>query len=80
MASSDSTETEVGTWYGESVLERLDRCRKFRYGQGTITATVNEAVKMSLEAARDLELEAAQDDLTRSVYAPEEDQPEPEDG
>ncbi len=63
MASSDTMETETGIWYSETVLERLDRCRKFLYGQGIITETVNDAVRGSLENARDLELAAEKDEL-----------------
>ena len=63
MASSDTMETETGIWYSETVLERLDRCRKFLYGQGIITETVNDAVRGSLENARDLELAAERDQL-----------------
>lgn len=77
MASYDSTETEVGTWHTETVLKRLDRSRRFLFGQGIITPTVNDAVRTSLEEARDLELRAGQDELAPSVYAAEEDD-EPE--
>ncbi len=63
MASSDSTETEVGTWHTETTLNRLDRCRRFLYGQGIITETVNDAVRKSLEDARDLELAAEHDQM-----------------
>ena len=65
----DSTETEVGTWHGETVLKRLDRSRRFLFGQGIITPTVNDAVRLALEEARDLELRAAFDELAPSVYA-----------
>jgi len=68
VASSDTMETETGIWYSESVLQRLDRCRKFLFGQGIITSTVNDAVRTSLEEARDLELQAGQDDMAPSVY------------
>ena len=64
----DSTETEVGTWHTETVLKRLDRSRRFLFGQGIITPTVNDAVRTSLEESRDLELQAEQDDLAKSLY------------
>ncbi|MCK5651821.1 MAG: hypothetical protein KAJ42_10605 [Gemmatimonadetes bacterium] len=80
MAKSDTMETETGVWYGETVLERLDRCRKFLFGQGILTATVNDTVRKSLEEYRDLELQAEQDDLAPSVFAAfDEEEGEPDD-
>ncbi len=76
----DSTETEVGTWHTETVLKRLDRCRKFLFGQGIITSTVNDAVRTSLEEARDLEHQAVQDDMAQSLYVVPEDDEEVEPG
>lgn len=80
MAKSDDTdmEAEIGYWPSESRMARLDRCRKFLFGQGIITHTVNDAIRTSLEESRDLEFQADQDSLAPSVYAP--DEPEEGDG
>lgn len=78
MASSDTMETETGIWYSETVLERLDRCRKFLYGQGIITETVNDAVRKELEESRNLEIRADRDQMAE---VPEHLRlPEPEEG
>ncbi len=74
----DSTETEVGTWHGESVLKRLDRSRRFLYGQGIITETVNEAVRKSLEDARDLELAAEHDHMADIPAHLQDEEEEPD--
>jgi len=80
VASSDTMDTQVGTWHSENVLKRLDRSRRFLYGQGIITETVNEAVRKSLEEARDLELAAEHDHMADiPAHLVEEDEPEPGD-
>ena len=79
MMAYDSTETEVGTWHTETVLKRLDRSRRFLYGQGIITETVNEAVRRSLEDARNLELAAEHDHLADIPACFQDDEVEPGD-
>jgi hypothetical protein len=76
MAKNDEPdmEAEIGYWPSESRMARLDRCRKFLFGQGIITQTVNDAIRTSLEESRDLEYQAVQDNLAESLYVmpPEE--------
>jgi hypothetical protein len=66
----------IPAWGTESRIDRLDRCRKYLYGEMIITSTVNEAIKTSLEEARDRQYIAELDDLTASAFTPPE---EPED-
>lgn len=73
----DRMRTEATHWYPETRLVRLDRCRRFLFGEGIITGTVNDAVRKSLLDAHELVIAAAQDTLGGFV---EEDEPEPEDG
>lgn len=82
MAKSDDTdmEAEIGYWSTESRLARLDRCRKYLYGELIITTTVNDAIRTSLEEARDRAYIADQDEMLPSVFAPGDDEPEEGDG
>jgi hypothetical protein len=73
MANTDSLESEIGTWYGETRMERLDRCRKFLFGQQIVTETVNDAIRKALEEARDREHHAEQDDMAESIYKVKEE-------
>lgn len=75
----DSMDTETAHWYPEERLERLDRCRRFLYGEQVITRTVNDAIRTSLEEARDSVLIASQDDLIPSAFATDPDDEEPDD-
>lgn len=75
----DSMETETAHWYPESRMDRLDRCRKFLYGEQIITVTVNDAIRTSLEEARDRALIADQDEMVASAFEPEEPDAETED-
>ena len=58
LNGASSMKTGAEHWYPEDRLERLDRCRRFLFGQGVITKTVNDAISASLEEAIDLYLEA----------------------
>jgi hypothetical protein len=69
---------EIGMWGTESRIDRLDRCRKYLYGEMIITQTVNEAVKTSLEEARDRAYIADQDDMTASAFEPPAEEPDDE--
>jgi hypothetical protein len=73
MANSDDMESEIGTWYTESRMARLDRCRKFLFGQQILSSTVNDAVRKALEDARDRQHIAEQDEMAESIYKVEEE-------
>jgi hypothetical protein len=79
MATDSEMKAEVTTWHREDRLERLDRCRKYLYGEMIITATVNDAIKVSLEEARDRILIAEQDDMKPSAFLAMSEEDDPED-
>ena len=72
--------TQSEHWYPEERLTRLDRCRRFLFSEGILTATVNDSVRKALVEAHELTLEAAQSALIPFALPDEgEDQPEPDD-
>lgn len=64
----DKMMTTAAIWEGETVLERLDRCRKFLYGQGVVSREQNAKIRGQVEKVRDREIMANRDDMEMSDY------------